>query len=58
MTKTRSPKKKYYDKSAKGLTILQQNQVVRIESEKRFDKLGTIIGTAQRLRSYVIESDG
>ena len=48
----------YYDKSAKTLRTLKENQAVRIQTTKRYDKLGVMKQIAKKPRSYIVESDG
>ena len=50
--------KMYYDKSAKTLGTLKENQAVRIPTTKGYDKLGVVKQIAKEPRSYIVESDG
>ena len=56
--KKRQEQKMYYDKSAKILRTLKENQVVRIQTTKGYDKLGVVKQIAKEPRSYIVKSDG
>ena len=47
----------YYDKSAKTLGTLKENQAVRILATKGYVKLGVVKQIAKEPRSYIVESD-
>ena len=54
----RRQQKLYYDKNAKMLGILKENQVVRIQTARGYDKLGVVKKTTKEPRSYMVETDG
>ena len=56
--KKRQQQKMYYDKSAKILRTLKENQVIRIQTTKGYDKLGMVKQIAKEPRPYIVESDG
>ena len=56
--KKRQQQKMYYDKSAKMLETLKENQAVRIQTTKGYDKLGVMKQIAKEPRFYIVESDG
>ena len=41
-------KKKYHNKSARLLSVLQPNQTVRLQTDKDFDRKGFVTGIATR----------
>ena len=49
-------KKKYHDKTAPPLSVLQPNQTVRLQTEKGFDRKGIVTGIAKTPRSYIVQS--
>ena len=49
-TKTRIRKKKYKDKTARLLSVLQPNQFVSLETEKGFDRKYVVTGIAKTPR--------
>lgn len=58
LKKKRFQQKKYYDKTAKDLVKLNPDQVVRIQTDKGFDKIGVVKGTTDSPRSYKVSVDG
>ena len=52
--KKRQQQKMYYDKSAKILRTLRENQVIRIQTTKGYDKLGVVKQIAKALWSYIV----
>lgn len=48
----------HYDKSSHPLQPLQTGQVVRMQTEKGYDKLGTLMEVSKEPRSYVIQANG
>ena len=58
LAKVRGQNKKHFDKSARPLPKLHQNDIVRMETAKGFDKLAKVISSAYRPKSYVVEADG
>ena len=49
-------KKKYHDKTARPLSVLQPNQTVRLQTDKGFDRKGIVTGIAKTPRSYIVQS--
>ena len=56
MYKNRMQKKKYHDKTARPLSVLQPNQTVRLQTDKSFDRKGIVTGIAKTPRSYIVQS--
>ena len=54
--KNRMQKKKYHDKTARPLSVLQPNQTVRLQTDKGFDRKGIVTGIAKTPRSYIVQS--
>ena len=54
----RFQQKHYYDKTAKDLTPLQNNQTVRIQTPKGYDRLAVVRSPAAGPRSYIVHEDG
>uniref|UniRef100_A0A8C9ZVM9 Integrase catalytic domain-containing protein n=1 Tax=Sander lucioperca TaxID=283035 RepID=A0A8C9ZVM9_SANLU len=54
----RLAQKQYYDASSRPLQPLAEGQVVRMQTTKGHDRLGTVKGRCKEPRSYIIESDG
>ncbi len=57
LKKKRNQQKKYYDKTAKDHDKLKANQVVRLETDKGFDRVGVVKGIADKPRSYEVMVD-
>ena len=49
-------KKKYHDKTARPLSVLQPNQTVRLQTDKGFDRKCIVTGIAKTPRSYIVQS--
>ena len=54
----RLAQKQYYDTSSRPLQPLAEGQVVRMQTIKGHNRLGTVKGRCNEPRSYIIESDG
>lgn len=54
----RLSQKRYYDSSSRLLQPLAEGRVVRIQTDKGHDRLGTVKERCKKPRSYIIESDG
>ncbi|XP_038151255.1 uncharacterized protein K02A2.6-like [Cyprinodon tularosa] len=50
--------KRHYDKSSRALQPLQEGQVVRMQTERGYNKLGTVTDVCKEPRSYVIQANG
>lgn len=50
--------KRHYDKSSHPLQPLQEGQVVRMQTDKGYDKLGTVKEVSREPRSYIIQANG
>ena len=49
-------KKKYHDKTARPLSVLQPNQTVGLQTDKGFHRKGIVTGITKTLRSYIVQS--
>ncbi len=58
LTKKCRAQKCHYDKSSKPLAPLSPNQVVRLQTQKGHEKLGTVRRRCDEPRSYVVVSEG
>ena len=58
LTKVRMQKKKHYNKTARKLPKLNEDDIVRIQGKKGYDRLAKVIGKADRPNSYVVKSNG
>ncbi|KAL2083268.1 hypothetical protein ACEWY4_021041 [Coilia grayii] len=56
--KHRTRGKAYHDRSAHRLPALKPGQMVRVQTERRFDQVARVEGPAQQPNSYVIASQG
>lgn len=54
LTKKRHQQKVSYDKSAKPLKPLNVNQTVRVQTQKGYDRLGTVTKILNQPRSYLV----
>ena len=54
--KNRMQKKKYHDKTAQLLSVLQPDKTVRLQTDKDFDRKGIVTGIAKTPRSYIVRS--
>ena len=52
--KYRMQKKKYHDKTARPLSVLQSNQIIRLQTDKDFDQKDIVTGIAKIPRSYIV----
>ncbi|CAL9687241.1 unnamed protein product [Knipowitschia caucasica] len=50
--------KQYYDANSRPLIPLAEGQVVRLQTTKGHDRIGTVKGVCKEPRSYIIESNG
>ena len=50
--------KRHYDKSSRPLQPLQEGQSVRMQTERGYDKLGTVTEVRKEPRSYNIQANG
>ncbi|CAI5637407.1 unnamed protein product [Oreochromis niloticus] len=50
--------KRQYDKSSRMLQSLQEGQVVHVQTEKGYDKLGIVERKSKEPRSYIIQVNG
>ncbi|CAI5639180.1 unnamed protein product [Oreochromis niloticus] len=50
--------KRHYDKSSRTLQPLQEGEVVRVQTEKGYNKLGIVERKSKEPRSYIIQVDG
>ena len=58
LTKIRSQKKKYHDKIARELHELKSQDIVTVQTNKCFMKIGRVLENAKRPRSYTEEIEG
>ncbi len=58
LTRTRQRGKTHYDRSARPLAALQAGQTVRIQTDRGYDRLATVIGRAPQPNSYQIQAGG
>ena len=58
LKRIRMQKKQYYDKRARPLQKLEPKDIVRMETDKGFEKIGKIVKEADRPRGYVVEING
>ena len=58
LKRKRLRQKLYYDKHAKPLPPLHPQQVVRLQTHKRHDKLGIVMKPTEYLRSYIVQTEG
>lgn len=56
LTRTRQRGKKHYDRSARPLASLQAGQTVRMQTNRGYDRLATVIGRAPQPNSYQVQS--
>ena len=54
--KNRMQKKKYHDKTARPLSVLQPNQTVRLQTDKGFDQKVLLLVLAKTPRSHIVQS--
>ena len=50
--------KRHYDKSSHPLQPLTEGQVIRMQTLKGYDKLGTVKEMSREPRSYIVQADG
>lgn len=50
--------KHHYDKSSRSLQPLAEGQVVRLQTPKGYDQLGSVKETSKEPRSYIVQSNG
>ena len=58
LRKKQQQNKSTYDKSAKPLRKLRPGQVVRLQTPKGFNQLGTILKSSTNPRSYIVNTNG
>lgn len=56
LTLTRQRGKTHYDRSARPLASLQAGQTVRIQTDRGYGRLGTVIGRAPQPNSYQVQA--
>ncbi len=56
LTRTRQRGKTHYDRSASALASLQAGQIVRIQTDRGYDRLATVIGRALQPNSYQVQA--
>ena len=56
--KRRTQQARCYNKRSKPLPILKPSDIVRIQTDKGFNKLAVVKSRAQEPRSYIVQSDG
>jgi transposase InsO family protein len=58
LKKKRQQQKVHYDKTSRPLPPLKAEQVVRLETNKGFDRIGIVKGPAPYPRSYIVTVEG
>ena len=54
----RQQQKSYHDQHAKSLLPLRSQQVVRLQTDKEYQKVGVVKQPAPQPRSYIVEAEG
>ena len=58
LKKVRQQQKQYHNKSARHQRPLKPNEVVRMQTDKGFQRLAVVKSSRDRPRSYIVTSDG